>query len=65
MQHFVVKFSQISSGGKGALTPPNQNPADALASDIRSSEGLLPGHMTTGWNVIGIYINVTHSTQNF
>jgi len=30
MHRFVVKFSKkIASCGKGALTPPNQNPADA------------------------------------
>ena len=30
MHHFVVKFSKknFASGGKGALTPSNQNPAD-------------------------------------
>jgi len=32
VHHFVVKFSKIffASGGKGALTPPNQNLANAL-----------------------------------
>jgi len=33
LHHFVVIFSKKNfvSGGKGALTPPNQNPADVPA----------------------------------
>jgi len=36
MHHFVVKFSKkkFASGGKGALTPPIQNPADPAVRQL-------------------------------
>ena len=42
MHHFVAKKIFFASGGKRALTPPNQNPADVpAAASISKEEALL------------------------
>jgi len=58
MHHFVSQFFKIffASGGKGALTPPNQNPADALV--VVRALGLLVHPAHWGFLTIMRYTNL-------